>query len=67
MPEAPGMPKNNVFCADCMVAFVKAERLKHHLTNAMHSDGQGNVAEEIWTNEDESAEIERQIIEDVRR
>jgi hypothetical protein len=31
------------------------------------SDEQSDAAEEIWTNEDESAEIERQIIEDARR
>ena len=36
------------------------------LTSAMHSDGQSDAAE-IWTNEDESAEIERQIVEDARR
>ena len=36
------------------------------LTSTMHSDGQSNAAE-IWTNEDESAEIERQITEDARR
>lgn len=35
--------------------------------SAIHSDGQGNVTDEIWTNEDESAEIERQIVEDARR
>ena len=38
-----------------------------NLINAMHSDGQSDVAEEIWTNEDESAEIERQIVENTRR
>ena len=39
----------------------------HHLTSAMHSDGQSDAADEIWTNEDESAEIGRQITEDARR
>ena len=31
VPEhrACDMPKNSVFCADCMVAFVKADRLRH--------------------------------------
>lgn len=32
------------------------------LTNDMHSDGEKRC--DIWTNEDESAEIERQIVED---
>ena len=35
--------------------------------HAMHSDEQSNATEEIWTNEDESAEIERQIVENARR
>ena len=40
-------------------------KMVRHLTNAMHSDGEGRG--DIWTNEDESAEIERQIMEDARR
>lgn len=41
--------------------------LPKSLTSAMHSDGQQSDAAEIWTNEDESAEIERQIVEDACR
>ncbi len=35
------------------------------LPDAMHTDGEGRA--NFWTNEDESAEIERQIVEDNRR
>jgi hypothetical protein len=42
------------------------EQLNEIDYHRMHPDGQSDAAE-IWTNEDESAEIERQIVEDARR
>ena len=35
-------------------------------TCTIRPDGQGDVADEVWTNEDESAEIEQQIVENNR-
>jgi len=57
VPEhrACGRPMNNVFCADCMVAFVKADRLRH-LTQ--QCSGQETPVEDNWTDEDELAETE---------
>ena len=63
--------RNHNAAGDISCVIVKGKRFypmeATKLTNAMHSDGQGDVAEDIWTNEDESAEIERQITEDARR
>ena len=44
------------------IKYIRADAV---LTNAMHSDGKDRG--DIWTNEDESAEIERQIMEDACR
>lgn len=52
-------------CHECFMIENPNGRLG--ITNAIHSDRQSDVADEIWTNEDESTEIERQIIEDARR
>ena len=43
VPEhrAYDMPKNSVFCAECMVAFVRADRQKRRPNHAIHSDGEG--------------------------